>query len=137
VILSANKEAHPSIESFIDDYDFRASITRAEFEENSKTLLKRVVRPVDEVLLAANLTVESLNKVEMIGAGWRVPKVQEILLAHTKRPILDKTMNGDEAFCFGAALYAARWEKTVFFLLRSRSWVLSFVSFAVCRLHFA
>jgi hypothetical protein len=61
-----------------------------EFEENSKDLLKRVVRPVDEVLLAANLSFTSLNKVEMIGAGWRVPKVQEILLAHTKRPILDK-----------------------------------------------
>jgi hypoxia up-regulated 1 len=65
-------------------------VSRVEFEENSKELLKRVVRPVDEVLLAANLTVASLSKVEMIGAGWRVPKVQEILLAHTKRPILDK-----------------------------------------------
>mmetsp|Transcript_46472 Transcript_46472/g.123342 ORF Transcript_46472/g.123342 Transcript_46472/m.123342 type:complete len:840 (+) Transcript_46472:3-2522(+) len=107
MILSANKEAHPSIESFIDDYDFRASITRAEFEEQAKHLFERVAKPIDAVIEAANLTIADVHKVEMIGAGWRVPKVQEILLAHTKRSILDKTMNGDEAFCFGAALYAA------------------------------
>jgi molecular chaperone DnaK (HSP70) len=47
-------------------------------------------------------------QVEVIGGAWRIPKVQDFLLQAVKRTALDKTLNGDEAFCFGAALYAAR-----------------------------
>lgn len=42
IVLSANKESHLSIESFIGDYDFKASITRAEFEKEVQDLLDRV-----------------------------------------------------------------------------------------------
>jgi hypoxia up-regulated 1 len=45
--LSANKEAHPSIESFIGDYDFRGTITRADFEKEVHDLLGRVSGPIE------------------------------------------------------------------------------------------
>lgn len=107
VVLSANKIAHPSIEGFIGDYDFKASIDRAEFEQASKYLLTRVDAPIKKALLDANMTADDIHRVEVIGGGWRIPKVQETLLETLNRKQLDKTMNSDEAFCFGAALYAA------------------------------
>ena len=45
VILSANKDAHPTIEGFYEDYDYRASVTRAEFQDVAKDLFSRSVPP--------------------------------------------------------------------------------------------
>jgi len=106
-VLSANKNAHPSIEGFIGDYDYKATVDRIDFEKQSKDLLARVDAPIKAALLQANLTAADIHKVEVIGGGWRIPKVQETLLEVLNRKSLDKTMNSDEAFCFGAALYAA------------------------------
>ena len=106
-MLSANKNAHPSIEGFIGDYDYKATVDRIDFEKQSKDLLARVDAPIKAALLQANLTAADIHKVEVIGGGWRIPKVQETLLEVLNRKSLDKTMNSDEAFCFGAALYAA------------------------------
>uniref|UniRef100_A0A6U6CFQ6 Uncharacterized protein n=1 Tax=Guillardia theta TaxID=55529 RepID=A0A6U6CFQ6_GUITH len=107
VILSANKDAHPTIESFIDDYDFRASIMRADFEDASRHLLERVEGPILEAMKRANFTKDDIHSVGVIGGGWRIPMVQDKILSSTGKPQLDKTLNADEAFCFGAALYAA------------------------------
>lgn len=107
VILSANKDAHPTIESFIDDYDFRGSILRAEFEEASKDLFGRVAQPIRDAIAAANISKDDIHRIEVVGGGWRIPKIQDIILEETGKTQLQKTMNADEAFCFGAALYAA------------------------------
>jgi len=107
VVLSANKEAHPSIESFIGDYDFRASITRVEFENEVQDLLDRVGAPIVNALAQANMTGADIHKVEVVGGAWRIPKVGEKILQESGKTQLQKTMNADEAFCFGAALYAA------------------------------
>jgi hypoxia up-regulated 1 len=37
------------------------------------------MRPVDEVMKKAGVTIEDINMVELIGGGIRVPKVQEII----------------------------------------------------------
>jgi len=107
VVLSANKEAHPSIESFIGDYDFKATVRRTDFETEVSDLLDRVGPPIVRALAMANLTVDEIHKVEVVGGAWRIPKVGEILLKESGKSQLQKTMNADEAFCFGAALYAA------------------------------
>ena len=58
-------------------------------------------------LKQANLTADEIHKVEVVGGGWRIPKVGEKILEVSGKSQLQKTMNADEAFCFGAALYAA------------------------------
>lgn len=107
IVLSANKEAHPSIESFIGDYDFRASITRENFEKEVQDLLDRVGGPIVNALAQANMTGADIAKVEVVGGAWRIPKVGDKILKESGKTQLQKTMNADEAFCFGAALYAA------------------------------
>jgi len=67
----------------------------------------RVGNPVDEVLKMAGLEPAEIHKVEVVGGGWRIPQVQDTLMERTKVSQLAKTMNSDEAFCFGSALYAA------------------------------
>jgi len=107
IVLSANKESHLSIESFIGDYDFKASITRAEFEKEVQDLLDRVSAPISNAMKQGNLTLADINKVEVVGGAWRIPSVGERILKESGQTQLQKTMNADEAFCFGAALYAA------------------------------
>ena len=55
----------------------------------------------------AGLEPAEIHKVEVVGGGWRIPQVQDTLMERTKVSQLAKTMNSDEAFCFGSALYAA------------------------------
>ena len=42
--LSANKDAHPTIEGFYEDYDYRATVSRVEFVEVAKHLFARSVQ---------------------------------------------------------------------------------------------
>ena len=37
------------------------------------------MKPVDEVLAKAGLTIDQIDLVELLGGGIRVPRVQEIL----------------------------------------------------------
>jgi hypoxia up-regulated 1 len=44
---------------------------------------------------------------EIVGGGVRVPKFQQTLLEFTKRSVIDKHLNGDEAAVFGATFFGA------------------------------
>ena len=61
---------------------------------------------IDKVLELSNLTLKDIDQVEILGGGLRVPKVMELLKAHTNKD-LSVHLNGDEAMCFGAAFIAA------------------------------
>lgn len=45
----------------MDDIDFKAKVTRAEFEELCADLFERVPRPVQEALAAAEMTMVSMH----------------------------------------------------------------------------
>ena len=63
--------------------------------------------PISNAMKQGNLTLADINKVEVVGGAWRIPSVGERILKESGQTQLQKTMNADEAFCFGAALYAA------------------------------
>ena len=105
-VLSANKETVVSIEDLVGDYDLRQTITRSAFEEHCSDLLERVNLPVLAALeRAGNLTLKELDSFEVVGGGWRIPSIQDSLVASITRP-LGKTLNSDEAACGGAAIMA-------------------------------
>jgi hypoxia up-regulated 1 len=56
-ILSANTEIGVSVESLMDDVDFKSKVTRAEFDELCKDLVERVTGPVKSVVERAGLTM--------------------------------------------------------------------------------
>merc|ERR1711937_690684 len=77
-----------------------------------KDLFDRITTPIETALKTANLTMEDIQHVELVGGGWRVPKVQQILTEFIekgtqKKLPLGQHLNGEEGAALGAALVGA------------------------------
>mmetsp|Transcript_582 Transcript_582/g.813 ORF Transcript_582/g.813 Transcript_582/m.813 type:complete len:936 (+) Transcript_582:121-2928(+) len=106
-VLSGNAEIPVTIESLHDNIDFNTVVTRAEFEKKSSVLLSKVPKLIDEVLDRAGLDLSSINEVEIVGGGVRIPKIKEIISNHVKPINMGIHLNGDETFALGAAFAGA------------------------------
>ncbi|XP_076902725.1 heat shock 70 kDa protein 15-like [Bidens hawaiensis] len=105
-VLSANPEAPMNIECLLDDKDVRGLIKRDEFEQISAPILKRVKKPLEKALYEAQLTVDNIYAMEVVGSGSRVPAVIKILTEFFgKEP--RRTMNASECVSKGCALECA------------------------------
>ncbi|MFS7980794.1 putative Heat shock protein 70 family [Helianthus anomalus] len=105
-VLSANPEAPMNIECLLDDKDVRGFIKRDEFEQISTSILERVKKPLEKALTEAQLTVDNIYAVEVVGSGSRVPAVIKILSEFFgKEP--RRTMNASECVSKGCALECA------------------------------
>lgn len=105
-VLSANMDHFAQIEGLIDDIDFRLQVTREKLEEICADLFERITNPVKIALETSALTMDVISHVVLVGAGTRMPKVQEILSQYVKTE-LSKNINTDEAAALGAAYKAA------------------------------
>eukprot|EP00930_Biecheleria_cincta_P085139 TRINITY_DN74550_c0_g1_i1.p1 TRINITY_DN74550_c0_g1~~TRINITY_DN74550_c0_g1_i1.p1 ORF type:complete len:957 (-),score=215.37 TRINITY_DN74550_c0_g1_i1:325-2928(-) len=114
-VLSANKDAQFRVESLYEDTDFMQAVSREDLESWTTDLLARFSPPIEAALAVANVTVDDLDTVEMIGGGWRIPKIQSFLQDYLKEhrsqtapPLsLSQHVNGDEAMATGSAFYGA------------------------------
>ncbi|KAG6477936.1 hypothetical protein ZIOFF_061368 [Zingiber officinale] len=106
-ILSANTAAPISVESLLDDIDFRSTISREKFEELCSDLWERALVPVKEVLKHSGIKLNEIYAVELIGGATRVPKLQVKLQEFLGRSDLDRHLDADEATVLGASLHAA------------------------------
>ncbi|KAL8242668.1 hypothetical protein R6Q59_012970 [Mikania micrantha] len=105
-VLSANPEAPMNIECLMDDKDVRGFIKRDDFEQISIPILERVKKPLEKALSEAQLTVDDIYAVEVVGSGSRVPAVIKILTEFFgKEP--RRTMNASECVSKGCALQCA------------------------------
>uniref|UniRef100_S4REL5 Hypoxia up-regulated protein 1 n=1 Tax=Petromyzon marinus TaxID=7757 RepID=S4REL5_PETMA len=80
---------------------------REEFEDASAHLFDRAITPVYEVLKRANLSIDEVDQIELLGGGIRIPKIQEMLIQTLQKNDLGVHLNGDEAMCFGSAFIAS------------------------------
>ncbi|XP_064424847.1 hypoxia up-regulated protein 1 [Latimeria chalumnae] len=110
-ILSANVDLMAQIEGLLDDIDFKSKVTREQFEELCVDLFKRVPGPLFQALKAAEMTLEDVDQVILVGGATRVPKVQEVLLKAIGKEELGKNINADEAAAMGAVYQAAALSK--------------------------
>ncbi|KAI9764787.1 MAG: lumenal Hsp70 protein [Geoglossum simile] len=107
-VLSANSETMSSIESLVEDIDFRLKITRTKFEELTSSYAELLSGPIERALEAANLAITDLDSIILHGGAVRSPFVQKQLEAAVGG--VDKVrgnVNRDEAAAFGAAFKAA------------------------------
>lgn len=105
-VLSANPAAPLNIECLMDEKDVKGFIKREEFEEICIPILERVKKPLEEALSDAQLSIENVHMVEVVGSGSRVPAVIKILTDYFgKEP--RRTMNASECVARGAALQCA------------------------------
>ncbi|CAN9501396.1 unnamed protein product [Ophioblennius macclurei] len=110
-VLSANVDFMAQVEGLMDDIDFKAKVTRSAFEELCADLFERVPRPVHEALAAAEMKLDEIEQVILVGGSTRVPKVQEVLLKSVGKEELGKNINADEAAAMGAVYQAAALSK--------------------------
>ena len=106
-MLSANKAAPVAIEELIDGKRFDYTFVREKLDEVCHELFSRATPLLKQVMERANLTVDDLSAVEIIGGGVRIPRLQNEMSDILNGRQLDKTLNGDECMALGATFRAA------------------------------
>ena len=81
------------------------SLTRSTFESIIKPLIDRTLLACEKVLSDANLTINDLDQVIMVGGSTRVPLVKKEVSAFFQKAVFDQ-MNPDEVVALGAAIQA-------------------------------
>lgn len=106
-VLSANADIPVFIDALTDDVNYQSHISRAKFEEICHDLLERAAAPIEKALKLANVTLDELDAVEMIGGAMRVPKVQEAVSDALGGLELGMHLNSDESMALGASFHGA------------------------------
>lgn len=79
------------------------TLTRAKFDEMTKSLVQRTIEPVRKALADAKLKPSDLDQVLLVGGSTRIPAVQEVIKRELgKEP--NRTINPDEVVAIGAAI---------------------------------
>jgi len=81
------------------------NFTRAKFDELTNDLVESTMNPTRQALKDANLTVDKIDKVILVGGSTRIPAVQEALKKFVKQEPY-KGVNPDECVAVGAAIQA-------------------------------
>ncbi|MFV2172627.1 molecular chaperone DnaK [Actinomadura sp. LOL_016] len=80
-------------------------LTRAEFQRMTSDLLDRTKAPFQSVLKDANITVNDIDQVVLVGGSTRMPAVSELVKEMTSKDP-NKGVNPDEVVAIGASLQA-------------------------------
>lgn len=81
-------------------------VERDEFEELIEELLERTIKSMDQVLKDAELSVEDIDRVLLVGGSTRMPVVWS-LVSHYTGLEPDAEINPDEVVALGAAVQGA------------------------------
>ncbi len=93
-------------ENFTADFQGKTlNINRLEFEKAIAPLVERTLDCCKNAMRDANLTVEKISKVVMVGGSTRVPLVKKSVGDFFKQPVFDE-LNPDEVVALGAAIQA-------------------------------
>ncbi|MBS3162734.1 molecular chaperone DnaK [Candidatus Woesearchaeota archaeon] len=79
------------------------TLTRNKFNDLTKVLVERTVKPVKQALKDANLDPSQIDKVLLVGGSTRIPAVQEKVKELLQKEG-DKSINPDEAVAIGASI---------------------------------
>jgi molecular chaperone DnaK len=81
-------------------------LTRAKFEQIADALFARCLKPCEQALKDAGLSITQIDEVILVGGSTRIPKVQEIVEKFFGRKP-NKSVNPDEVVAVGAAIQGA------------------------------
>ena len=84
---------------------FDATLTRAVFDQITEDLVQATVEPMKRAMKDANLTIDDIDKILLVGGSSRIPAVQTLIRnKFHKEP--SKGVNPDESVAVGAAIQA-------------------------------
>ncbi|ASC69947.1 Chaperone protein dnaK3 [Halomicronema hongdechloris C2206] len=82
------------------------SLSRAQFEQLAKALIRGTLEPVAQALKDADLAPEEIDRILLVGGSTRIPAVQEAITSYFKGKTPDRSVNPDEAVALGASIQA-------------------------------
>ena len=100
---SVDEEVAMQIPFFRADVNIDLSLTSAAFDKLVHTEISRTVRYCKQVLLDADVSVDDLDKVILVGGSTRIPAVQE-LVEKVFGMTADTSQHPDEAVALGAVI---------------------------------
>ena len=86
--------------------NYEGKLTRAKFQDLTRSLLERCKIPMEKALSDSGLTYNDIGSILMIGGSTRMPAVQEMVKAVSGKAI-NMSVNPDEAVSVGAAIQGA------------------------------
>lgn len=81
-------------------------LTRAKFEELVSHLVQATIDPTAQALKDADLSIEDINRILLVGGSTRIPAVQKAITSYFNGKAPDRSVNPDEAVALGAAIQA-------------------------------
>jgi molecular chaperone HscA len=106
--LAEKAKKHLSDHDLFQETDTRfgeLSLTRSRFESLIKPLIDRTLLACKKILSDANLDINSIDQVIMVGGSTRVPLVKKEVSAFFQKSVFDQ-LNPDEVVALGAAIQA-------------------------------
>jgi molecular chaperone DnaK len=82
------------------------NLTKAKFEQLTADLVDRTIKPCEEILKAANITIDKIDEIILVGGSTRIPIIREKVKEFFKKEP-NKSVNPDEAVAIGAAVQGA------------------------------
>lgn len=105
--LSTSTTSTIEIESVFEGNDYNSSITRAKFEQISEPILTKCIDLIKQVLKDTDTNKKDINEIVLVGGSTRIPKLQTLISEYFDNKQLNKSINPDEAVCYGAAIQGA------------------------------
>ncbi|KAH0789305.1 dnaK protein [Histomonas meleagridis] len=105
--LSLNHKVDIQLEDIIDEYGLQYQLTREEFDSLITEFNVSLTNLFNTAIHKANITINELDSIELIGGTTRIPYLQEILLNLSKMSKLNRTLNSDEVISIGAGYIGA------------------------------
>ena len=105
--LSTTTTTSIEIESAFEGNDYNSSITRAKFEQICSPIFDKCITLIKQVMDDTDTKINEINEIVLVGGSTRIPKLQSMISEYFNNKQLNKSINPDEAVCYGAAIQGA------------------------------
>ena len=105
--LSTSTTSSIEIESAFEGNDYNSSITRAKFEQICSPIFDKCITLIKQVMDDTDTKINDINEIVLVGGSTRIPKLQSMISEYFNNKQLNKSINPDEAVCYGAAIQGA------------------------------
>ncbi len=105
--LSTSTTSTIEIESAFEGNDYNSSITRAKFEQICSPIFDKCITLIKQVMDDTDTKINDINEIVLVGGSTRIPKLQSMISEYFNNKQLNKSINPDEAVCYGAAIQGA------------------------------
>jgi heat shock 70kDa protein 1/2/6/8 len=103
-ILSTLNRAVINIPNFYNNVDLNIILTRADFENICQDLFILALKPLEDVLHSASLTVNDIQDIILVGGATRMDAIRRNIKLYFKGKEPNSTINPDTVVTIGAAI---------------------------------